>query len=440
LPEQLSEISTGTPHEGNGRAAVLKPVLVLNAEIGYYLGVMAGDGWCTDKDVVFAGITSEIVDKMDSIVTSLFDAAGPTRCTVESELSYGESRRHTYTAVALAKWTKPLIGSGARRKHLPPFFLAGPEEFRLGLLAGLMDTDGSISVSSGKAKKQLMANFYSTSLRLVQEVQLLAASLGISSRVTNTTTPAGRAAWMLSLSNADVKRWNGRYMVHPSKLAALAATTVDESSPAYVRTDIIPVPTELASALADLVYKAGDIPLSTPEQRTRYATCRKACTTGYMTRAAAIKVLELAPAATDIPGVSEWLDVVKNTDITWDQVVEVDRTGQLETGYDLTVPGSETFVSAAGVILSNTASYSVPVSEKAVAEAKAKMLPSANLLNASRFDVHYVPKNEYQLGLYQASVRNNGKAPQVFRSKADVIAAYRRGELRVGDPVTVLEK
>jgi hypothetical protein len=87
----------------------------------------------------------------------------------------------------------------------------------------------------------------------------------------------------------------------------------------------------------------------------------------------------------------------------------------------------------------DTMSYSVPVTEKAVTEAKQKMLPSANLLNASRFDVHYMPTNEYQLGLYQASTRTSKKAPQTFKSKKDVIDAYRRGELRVGDPVVVME-
>jgi len=78
--------------------------------------------------------------------------------------------------------------------------------------------------------------------------------------------------------------------------------------------------------------------------------------------------------------------------------------------------------------------FHVPVSKAAVEEAVDKMMPSRNLLAASDFDVHYFPRQEFLHGLYLASTAKD-KRVKTFMSKADVLRAYKRGELRVGDSV-----
>ena len=83
--------------------------------------------------------------------------------------------------------------------------------------------------------------------------------------------------------------------------------------------------------------------------------------------------------------------------------------------------------------------YHVPVTDEAVKDAIDRMLPSKNLHSVRDFQVHYLPKNEFLLGLYLASTSREKKEKRVFRNKADVLAAYQRGELRVGDPVSVKE-
>ena len=89
----------------------------------------------------------------------------------------------------------------------------------------------------------------------------------------------------------------------------------------------------------------------------------------------------------------------------------------------------------------DTASYSVPVSDEAVEEAKRLMLPSKNLFS-SRFpgQAMYVPTNEYMQGLNLATRPAKAKPTTTFRTKADAVKAYRRGSIAIDDPIEILEK
>jgi len=83
--------------------------------------------------------------------------------------------------------------------------------------------------------------------------------------------------------------------------------------------------------------------------------------------------------------------------------------------------------------------FHVPSSDDAVGEAKEKLMPSRNLLATSNFDVHYTPGQEYVGGLWAASTRAENKPPRVFKTRRDAIAAYRRGDIGVGQQVEILE-
>ena len=87
----------------------------------------------------------------------------------------------------------------------------------------------------------------------------------------------------------------------------------------------------------------------------------------------------------------------------------------------------------------DTAQYHVPVSETARKEAIEKMLPSKNLLSQQDFDVHYVPTNEFALGLYLASALK-AKRQRTFADKESVINAFKRGEIDAGTVVSIPER
>jgi DNA-directed RNA polymerase beta subunit len=79
----------------------------------------------------------------------------------------------------------------------------------------------------------------------------------------------------------------------------------------------------------------------------------------------------------------------------------------------------------------------VPVSEKAVEEARDKMLPSKNLLSASKFKAHYLPEQEFQHGLWIASARESKDEPVTFATVEDAMAAYKNGELNIDDRIRI---
>ena len=83
--------------------------------------------------------------------------------------------------------------------------------------------------------------------------------------------------------------------------------------------------------------------------------------------------------------------------------------------------------------------FHVPVSDKAVREAKDKMMPSRMLYSAKDFQVHMLPTQGYAMGLYHGSTGDSGRPRRTFRTSQDVIEAYRSGEIGPTDPITVLQ-
>jgi hypothetical protein len=81
--------------------------------------------------------------------------------------------------------------------------------------------------------------------------------------------------------------------------------------------------------------------------------------------------------------------------------------------------------------------YHVPVSAEAVHDAVNKLMPSKNLFAVSNFGVHYYPRQEFLHGLHLASTTKSKRQPTLFRGKADVLSAWKRGELNVGDQIEV---
>ena len=126
-------------------------------------------------------------------------------------------------------------------------------------------------------------------------------------------------------------------------------------------------------------------------------------------------------------------------DYQWASVVYVEKTGEKEVGYDITVPGYETFTSDTGVVLSNTMTYYVPVSQAAVDEAYRLMLPSKNQLSARDFTALPELQEELVSGAYLASHKKNKPPVAVFNTKAEALDAYRHNRIPIDANVIVKE-
>lgn len=81
--------------------------------------------------------------------------------------------------------------------------------------------------------------------------------------------------------------------------------------------------------------------------------------------------------------------------------------------------------------------YHPAVSDEAIKEAVNKMMPSKNLMSVLQFKPHYLPSQEFLYGLYLAGKTVNKKVRRTFASKEDALKAFHRGEIDIGDPVSI---
>lgn len=85
----------------------------------------------------------------------------------------------------------------------------------------------------------------------------------------------------------------------------------------------------------------------------------------------------------------------------------------------------------------DTMSYSVPVSDEAVADAKQKMLPSKLLLSERNEKVQFAPGQEYIKGLYLATKDPAEKVTKRFATAEEAFRAYRDGKISIDDPIVI---
>ena len=86
--------------------------------------------------------------------------------------------------------------------------------------------------------------------------------------------------------------------------------------------------------------------------------------------------------------------------------------------------------------------FHVPVGDKAVEEAKEKMLPSSNLFKTSDMSSPaHMPGKEMLLGLYQMTLPpDTKKKPVVFASEREAVEAYNHGLIKYNDPIIIRSK
>lgn len=433
LPEFGTKVE-GLPIESTGR---LVEWLSLDREAGYFLGCMIADGWVSRSNeklrgqINLANTSEGIQERYKAAVGRIFsDPEDPTFGYTDNakyDSSCGESTRITVSSMELSRFLAPLIGHGVRGKHLPPCYLGAPQEFRMGLLEGLLDCDGSISISNGKKRPQLMANYTSVNLRLVQEVQHLLRSLGVSSRITASETPAGEDFWHLGISSLRLQDL-GLDLRGEKKVALEEAPAPKESGISF-RYDLVPVSKNLAKSIFEALDYKTHYTLY-----TKFSKLRKG--EGNLTRHSAQKAID-ALGHLDHPHWPILCRIVESEHVTWDEVEGFEETGVVETGYDLTVPGYETFMSADGIILSNTALFHVPVTDEGIADA-VRIMPSNNLLNPKGGEPMYVPTKEMALGVYLGSEKPKGRSKEYATSR-DAIQAYRRGEIGANQRVRLVQ-
>lgn len=142
-----------------------------------------------------------------------------------------------------------------------------------------------------------------------------------------------------------------------------------------------------------------------------------------------------------------------NKDISFAKVISIEKTGQYEDGYDLTVDGNnQNFLSSSGVILSNTINVHVPALPEAQRDLKEKLLPSKQIYGIrntpkkgdkgeiiAQEEVVNKLKQDFISGMYNV---NKAKPfnKWLFKTEKEALQAIKSGKVKLNDEVEILEK
>lgn len=126
------------------------------------------------------------------------------------------------------------------------------------------------------------------------------------------------------------------------------------------------------------------------------------------------------------------------------KIINIEYTEKLETGYDLTVPGYETFTNLNGIVLSNTINIHVPGLPDAVDDVKKKLMPSKQIFSPKTNDpdnLEVVNKLKQDLvsALYSKNVQPAEKS-WLFKTEKEALDAIKSGKVKLSDDVTIIEK
>jgi len=412
----------------------LNKSIMADRDIGYFFGTMVGNGWVTEGEdryrrLYLACSDDNVGDEFRKILLEKVFCDPPTIGRYKMTSEYGVGWRYDVASPKLAEFVEPLIGIGARNKHLPPFFASCGRAFAKGLLEGLIDTDGTVSTNEDGDRTTV--SYSTTSVRLAQEVQHLCRLLGVYATVSPTKTPAGLSNYIVNIVTRDFAALKCK-LLHKFKSSNLARTQIiQKAGPRYAATTWVPYPKRHGHVVRKIVKAHGD---------AFYERFRRAGQSGLLTRDVAREVIAVVGDRVTADDWELFKQLAANDNVSWDVVENYVKTGILETGYDLTVPGFETFMSVDGVILSNTMTVSVPLSEEAVKEAYEKLLPSKNLYSPASFKAtNFVPNMEYIQGLHAVSNADEKNPHVTFRTKKEAFAAYKRGEINAGTRVRIVE-
>lgn len=80
----------------------------------------------------------------------------------------------------------------------------------------------------------------------------------------------------------------------------------------------------------------------------------------------------------------------------------------------------------------------VPSMDEAIKDVREKMMPSRMLWQPSNFKLTHIPRQEYLIGLWEATRSPKGETRE-FASEEDAIAAYNRGEITLRTPIKILK-
>jgi DNA-directed RNA polymerase beta subunit len=440
-----------------------------------FLGLWLADGWNhSDGGITYLAFSEH--SPKNELAASLLDRLGLPYARKEYTKQYGgKPYVSVYWSVKskdLVSWLSENVGVRANEKRLSRFILSWPKRLLERVLFGYLAGDGEKRIANEHPENNQTFNsrsaltngsgrFSTTSLSLVSDLQELSLKVGVRIKLTR-AVEFENPNWN-SQYHCSVTGWDKATVEYPEQTqyadysGYVHCVTVPNGL-VFVRRAGIPSVSgnsglfqrRVIGMPVDVVGRAAITPnpemnmdqVGIPENKVwtvyRPFVVRKLVRAGMPATAAAIAVAnqtEVARKALD--------EEIKQRPVLLNRAPTLHRFGFM-AAWPVIVKGNTLQLSPVvcggfnADFDGDVMNYHVPVTDEAVKDAVEKMMPSRNLKAVSDFKVHYLPKNEFLLGLHLASTSKDDKKPvRIFRSKKDVLDAYTRGEINPSDKVQV---
>jgi len=453
----------------------------LDRDFGWVGGAFCGDGWINKKgysvdskcrnQVMTCKVDAPFREKWMDIITGYTPNQHFSLVDQPHDFDGTDafSQKLTLSNPILRNYFRDYHGHSAVGKSLPTFWTRTSEEYRWGLLAGLIDSDGTVSEVKAKAKKysQIMVVYTSVSKSLIFEIVALANSLGLTaSAFFSKMTVAGNESWGATFTVGSILKMQKNLVLHhgekKDRLAAYKArdtTLAAVDSMTYtprISHDRIKELNKVIKRKA--IYKTQVIDgkqvssneLAVPEEEVPFwkgqgtiktTLCQLVKRNSVMTLATAKKIIALnLPIFETSAFWAKWKKIVQDETIVWEDITSLRLIPELTTAYDITAPPNFTMVTESGFVIQDTMQVHLPITDEAVEEAKT-MFPSKLLFSDKKKNhLLMMPSQEPITGLYAVTKNLSGPHPgpvKKFISEAMAWAAYYKGELKMTDNIEI---
>lgn len=459
----LTEASISTIKIQNfpGSKFQLREDLNLDYDFGWLNGAFCSEGWADScGNLYFAntdsGFKNKIVEICNSYIVNDSELQLRVRQNPHEYQGFQCYSEKVYVGIkALYTYFKSYIGHGAANKCLPSFWMETPIEFRKGLLAGLLDGDGTISETKAKSKKksQWVVMYTTISRQLACEIVALSNSLGLTATMGfSKITEAGNTSWYINFTMESILKLKNEFtFYHVEKAARFsrAEPSVDKvnqkkytpriSNDRLMELNSYMQYKTLKKLVPDSVGDGDNFNLVSIRAIIKKVIDNN-ITLSLETAKNIVKYLYFYPEVLKSTFWSKWIAMVEDPNIEWDLITEIKPLPHITTAYDITVPPAYTMVTESNLIVRDTETVHVPVSAAAVEDAK-KMLPSKLVFSDKKIDtLLMVPKGEVMGGLYKATenlgeVKN--KTVHKFKTDDEAWKAYYTGAIHAQDLVEI---
>lgn len=433
----------------------------LDPKSGYLFGAYIGDGWVSHNGetkgkhaICMADSGSQVIGRVKDIIEGYMEEGNLHISSTEASHDFNGKDsfciKHTWFSAKFAELLRQEIGNGSENKKLPSFWIESPEGFRWGLLSGLIDTDGSVSVNKKRKVPQTNINYTTISRSLAYEIVGLAHSLNLTASVTITQTPKEREVYVITFTQESIATMKKRlWLANEYKNDVLKEFKLTESAKRNKYT-----PKLSDERLTDLMKKIGspriknkkgelivdeaDIP-KIKKRKSLYAIVHRVKKENTaITRDTALELFELIPDFFEIEFWAKWKEMVLDENVEWELVTSIVDIPFITEAYDLTIPPNYTMVTESGIVVYDTMAVHLPITEKAKQEVKEKMMPSQNILNPTSNSVIMELKHEMQLGIYYLT-RDKAPTgtPKKFKDYASLEKAYFNSDIRTYEAAIV---